>query len=44
MTESSDTVVVMQGPHTDLERFAERLADHGIEAAIIRPDESSGSS
>ena len=44
MIEESDAVVVLKGPQADLERFALRLEEGGIEAEVIRPDEHSGSS
>jgi len=43
MMDEQDAVVVMQGPHADLQRAAARLADGGVEAAVVCPDSGSGS-
>lgn len=44
MSDQPDAVVIMQGPHPDLERAAQRLSDRGIDAAIVCPDQNAGSS
>ena len=43
MIEENDAVVVMQGPHDELQRVAARLEENGIEATVVCPDEGSGS-
>ncbi len=43
MSQASEAIVVMRGPHADLERAAEKLAEQGIKSAIVCPDANSGS-
>ena len=44
MTDETNTVIVMEGPSSDLERVATRLERGGVASAIIPPTVGKGSS
>jgi len=43
MLDKSQTVVIMQGSVDDLKRAEATLGEHDIVAAVVQPDEASGS-
>ncbi len=43
MIDPSDVVVVLNGPHTEIVREAERLTVHGLETLVVAPAKIGGS-